>query len=130
MLTDPIADMLTRIRNAARVAHVEVDIPASKLKAAVAEVLKTEGYITDYAEAGEGVSKVIRIALKYMGGESVIAGLTRVSRPAQRVYVGAGEIPRVRGGFGTVILSTPSGVVSGKEAKKKNVGGEVLCVVW
>lgn len=130
MTSDPIADMLTRIRNACRVHHSEVTMPASRMKTQIADVLKREGYIDDYAVEGEGVQRIVRIALKYMGKTAVIEGVERVSKPSRRVYVGATNIPRVLGGFGITILSTPAGILTGKEAKAKNVGGELLCNVW
>lgn len=130
-LTDPIADMLTRIRNSLVARHDFTDIPASKVKAAVAEVLKKEGYIKDFeVKRDEGHPK-IRVHLAYGGKrEPMIQGLDRVSKPGLRVYTGSGEIPRVYGGLGIAIISTPQGVMTGKEARKKGVGGEVLCYVW
>jgi small subunit ribosomal protein S8 len=131
MITDPIADMLTRIRNALMARHDFTDVPASKLKIAVAEVLKKEGYIAGYEVRGDGPRKVLRIALAYVDGrEPAITGLQRVSKPGLRVYAGRGEIPRVYGGLGVAILSTPEGVMTGKEARRRGVGGEVLCFVW
>ena len=129
--SDPIADMLTRIRNAMMVRHAKVDIPASKLKADIARILKEEGYILNYKIADEGVRKTIKIYLKYTpANQPVITTIERVSRPGCRVYVGSNSIPRVLGGLGINILTTPQGVMTGKSAKKANVGGEVLCRVW
>jgi len=128
-VNDPIADMLTRIRNACKARHPEVSMPASKLKAAVAEVLKQNGYILDYRVDGD-VKKVLTIELKYHDGAPVIEGLRRISKPSRRVYVGADEIPRVLDGLGIAILSTSKGVMSDRAARRENVGGEVLCYVW
>lgn len=131
MMTDPIADMLTRIRNASLARHPYVDIPLSKLKVHVAEVLREEGYIRELSFHGEGVRRMLRVELKYFGKkEPVLNGIRRVSRPGLRVYRGAREIPRVFGGLGTAILSTPQGVVSSRKARRLNVGGEVLAEVW
>ncbi len=130
MLSDPIADMLTRIRNAAKAGQFTVAAPSSKMKVAIAEVLKSEGYITDYAVEGEGVEKNVVITLKYAGDEPVIEGSKRVSKPSCRIYCGANDIPRVRGGLGISILSTSTGVMSDRSARKANVGGEILCQVW
>ncbi len=130
MTTDPIADMLTRIRNAIRARHPKVDVPASRLKTEIARILKEEGYILNYKVAEEGARKTIKIYLKYQANQTpVISELERVSRPGCRVYVSSGEIPRVMGGLGVNILTTPRGVMSGREARKAGVGGEVLCQV-
>jgi len=130
MITDPISDMLTRIRNAIKARHPKVDIPASKLKTEVARILKEEGYILNYKVAEEGVKKVIKIYLKYQANtRPVITELDRVSRPGCRVYVGHDEIPRVVGGLGINILSTPKGVMTGRDAQKQGIGGEILCQV-
>jgi small subunit ribosomal protein S8 len=130
MTTDPIADMLTRIRNALVARHDYTDMPMSRMKLALAEVLKKEGYIKDFETDSDDHGK-IRVHLAYTGKrEPVISGLNRVSKPGLRVYTGSGEIPRVYGGLGIAILSTPQGVMTGKEARKRNVGGEVLCYVW
>jgi len=130
MVTDPIADMLTRIRNGIRARHQRVDMPASKLKVEVARILKEEGYISNYKASEEGKKKVLRVFLRYgTDGESVISSLERVSKPGRRVYVAVGEIPRVMGGLGVSILTTPRGVMTGKSARKAGVGGEVLCSV-
>ncbi len=131
MMTDPIADMLTRIRNGSRAKLEKVDIPSSKLKLEIAKILKDEGYIKNLKMVKDRRQGVIRVYLKYTDEElPVIQGLRRVSRPGNRVYVGNDRIPKVMGGLGTAILSTPKGVQSGKQAKKENVGGEVLCHVW
>ncbi|GBC83303.1 30S ribosomal protein S8 [bacterium HR10] len=131
MMTDPIADMLTRIRNAVRARHPRVDVPASKMKVEIARILKEEGYISNYKVMGEGAKKTLRLYLKYgPEGESPILNLERVSKPGRRIYVGAREIPRVLGGLGIAILSTPKGVMTGREARRRNVGGEVLCCVY
>ena len=130
-MTDPIADMLTRIRNAIAANHPRVDIPGSKLKMEVARILKEEGYINNFTTKGEGPKYVIRIFLRYDAkGASTITHLSRVSRPGRRVYVGAGEIPRVLGGYGVNIVSTSQGLMSGKAARKANVGGEILAEVY
>ncbi|MGQ9572659.1 MAG: 30S ribosomal protein S8 [Dehalococcoidia bacterium] len=131
MLTDPIADMLTRIRNALVAGHESVQVPASKTKIAIAEVLKREGFIRDLEVVRDGVKRTIRIELAYSGKkEPAISGLRRVSKPGLRVYVQKREIPRVYGGLGIAILSTPQGVMTGQEAWRRQVGGEVLCYVW
>ncbi len=131
MMTDPIADMLTRIRNAVRARHPRVDVPASKMKVEIARILKEEGYISNYKVMGEGAKKTLRLYLKYGPEEETpILNLERVSRPGRRIYVGAKEIPRVLGGLGIAILSTPKGIMTGREAHHRNVGGEVLCFVY
>jgi len=131
MMTDPIADMLTRIRNAVRAHHSRVDVPASRMKVEIARILKEEGYISNYKIMGEGVKKTLRLYLKYgPEGESPIMNLERISRPGRRIYVGAKEIPRVLGGLGIAILSTPKGIMTGRDARRHNVGGEVLCYVY
>jgi small subunit ribosomal protein S8 len=136
-MTDPIADMLTRIRNAAAARHTRVDVPASTLKVEIARILEAEGYIAGYklvareTEGGAATTSVIRIALKYgPRGERVISGIERVSRPGRRVYFGRTDVPSVLGGLGTSILTTSRGVMTGREAVKAGVGGEVLCNVW
>jgi len=135
-MTDPIADMLTRIRNATIARHARVDVPASTLKLEIARILEHEGYIQSFklvdpaADAG-GVQKTIRIALKYgPRGERVITGIERVSRPGRRVYFGRTDVPTVLGGLGTSILTTSRGVMTGRDARRQGVGGEVLCNVW
>lgn len=131
MVTDPIADMLTRIRNALVARHDYTDVPASRLKEAIAKVLEKEGYIGGFEVRSEGSHRVIRIRLAYgQSREPAILGIERVSKPGLRVYAGRGEIPRVYGGLGIAILSTPEGVMTGKEARRRGVGGEVLCYVW
>lgn len=130
-MTDPIADMLTRIRNAIAANHTRVDIPGSKLKLEVARILKEEGYINNFITRGEGIKFSIRIFLRYDAkGTSSITHLSRVSRPGRRVYVGALEIPRVLGGYGINIVSTSRGLMSGKKARKEKVGGEILAEVY
>jgi small subunit ribosomal protein S8 len=131
-ITDPIADMLTRIRNAIMARHDSVLIPASKTKISIAHILKEEGFITDYEVVkGDTPQRVIKIQLKYTGKkEPILTGLKRVSKPGLRVYVGKGEIPRIYEGLGITILSTPSGVMTGRQAWRKGVGGEVLCYIW
>ena len=131
VITDPIADMLTRIRNANTANHETVDIPASRMKRAVAEILKEEGFIRNIDVLEEGPQGVIRVTLKYgPEKEKVITNLRRISRPGLRVYTGRGEIPRVLGGLGLVIMSTSKGIMSGKRAKREGCGGEVLAYVW
>lgn len=130
-MTDPIADMLTRIRNAIAAGHQRVDIPGSKLKMEVARILKEEGYINSYQSKGEGVKYMIRINLRYDArGTSSITHLSRVSRPGRRVYVGSEEIPKVLGGYGVNIVSTSKGLMSGRQARKEHVGGEILAEVY
>jgi small subunit ribosomal protein S8 len=131
MLTDPIADYLTRIRNALSSGHDEVEIPASRLKVEMSRILKEQGYIRDYSRGPARVGEAIRIDLKYTDDRRpVIAGLERISRPGRRRYVDHTEVPRVHGGTGTAILSTSVGVMTGHEAKAKGVGGEVVAYVW
>lgn len=130
VMTDPIADMLTRIRNANRQRHDDVSIPSSKLKIEIAEILKKEGFIKGYKVEGEGVTKNINIALKYRGNDRVITDLKRISKPGLRVYAKVNEIPKVLNGLGIVILSTSKGVMTDKEARAAQVGGEVLAYVW
>ena len=133
-MTDPIADMLTRIRNAVHARHQRVDVPASTFKVEIAKILEREGYIQNFKlvdEAEDQKTKVIRLALKYgPRGENVITGLARVSRPGRRVYFGRDDVPRVMGGLGTSILTTSRGVMTGQDAVKAGVGGEVLCNIW
>ncbi len=129
MTTDVIADMLTRIRNALRARQPKVDVPASRLKTEIARVLKEEGYILNYKVAEEGARKTIKIYLKYHNGRPVITELKRVSRPGCRIYVSRDEIKPVLGGMGISILSTPKGVMTGRQARREGVGGELLCVV-
>jgi small subunit ribosomal protein S8 len=137
-MTDPISDMLTRLRNAVSAKHTRVDLPASKLKAEIARILQDEGYIQGYRlveeppeRAGRQPRQMIRVFLKYgPHGEKVITGLERISRPGRRVYLGVEDVPNVLGGLGTSILTTSRGVMTGRAARKAGVGGEVLCNVW
>jgi small subunit ribosomal protein S8 len=128
-MNDPISDMLTRIRNANRALLPAVDVPHSKLKESLAGILKREGYIHDFAVEGQ-IPKTIKLKLKYQGKKSVIEGLRRISTPGLRRYVGSTDIPRVRGGLGVSVLSTSEGIMTGNQARKKNIGGELLCYVW
>ena len=131
MTSDPIADMLTRIRNGLKARHPKVDVPASRLKVDIARILKEEGYIANFKMTEEGARKLVRIYLKYTPENSpVISNIERVSRPGCRVYVGRREIPRVLGGLGVNILTTPRGVMTGRKAHREGVGGEILCQVW
>ena len=131
MKSDPVADMLTRIRNASRAEHEKVDIPASKLKVRLAEVLKDEGFIKNFRVLEDKKQGVLRVYLKYgPGNEKIITGLVRVSTPGRRVYVGHDKIPSILGGMGVAVLSTPRGVVTDREARKQKLGGEVLAYVW
>ena len=131
-MSDPIADMLTRIRNANTAKHDTVDVPASKMKLAIAEILLNEGYIRKYDVVEDGAFKTIRITLKYGEdkNEKIITGLKRISKPGLRVYAGKDELPKVLGGLGIAIISTNNGVITDKEARKAGVGGEVLAFVW
>jgi len=129
-MNDPIADMLTRLRNAAGASKSELSMPYSKLKSEVAKILKKEGYISDYELDTAGKHPQLKIRTKSLNKTSAITGLKRVSRPGLRRYVGAGEIPRVLGGMGIAVLSTPRGILSGHEARKQNVGGELLAYIW
>jgi small subunit ribosomal protein S8 len=131
MTADPIADMLTRLRNALSARHAKVDVPASRLKMEIARILKEEGYVLNYKMTEDGAKRSIRIYLKYTAASSpVISKIERVSRPGCRVYVGSKDIPRILGGLGINILTTPKGVMTGSGARKEGVGGEVLCQVW
>ena len=130
-LTDPVADFLTRIRNSIRARHQKLDVPASKLKAEIARILKDEGYIANFKATEENGQKIIRVYLKYStNNEAAIRDLQRVSRPGCRVYVGRDEIRRVQGGLGISIMTTPKGVMTGRQARREGVGGEILCEVW
>lgn len=129
-ITDPIADMLTRIRNANTAKHPTVDVPASNMKKAIAQILLDEGYIKNFQLIDDGTQGVIRITLKYNGNEKVISGLRRVSKPGLRVYAGADELPRVLRGLGIAIVSTSKGVMTDKAAREQHIGGEVLAFVW
>ena len=128
-MQDPISDMLTRIRNAQLRNKIEVSIPWSKIKEAIAKVLHEEGYIANYSVSGEGVAKVVVVELKYFEGRGVIEMIKRVSRPSLRVYKGVAELPKVRNGLGEAIISTAKGVMTARQAKSVNLGGEVLCYV-
>jgi small subunit ribosomal protein S8 len=131
MLTDPIADYLTRVRNALAAQHSDVEVPASRLKKEITRILEQQGYITGFAVEPGAVGEVIQIKLKYTDGRrSVISGLERVSRPGRRRYAAHEQIPRVMGGMGTAILSTSTGVMTGHEARRQGVGGEVVAFVW
>jgi small subunit ribosomal protein S8 len=135
-ITDPIADMLTRVRNASAARHLEVTMPASNLKVAIAQILKDEGFIMDFNSDQDGTIRTLRIQLKYIGSSSggskkaVISGLKRVSKPGLRIYAKKTEIPKVMNGLGIAILSTPKGVMSGRQAWRAGVGGEILAYVW
>jgi small subunit ribosomal protein S8 len=130
-LTDPVADFLTRIRNSIRARHQKLDVPASKLKAEIARILKEEGYIANFKATEEDGHPVLRVYLKYgNNNEAAIRDLRRVSRPGCRVYIGRDEIKRVQGGLGISILTTPRGVMTGRQARREGVGGELLCEVW
>ena len=130
-MTDPIADLLTRIRNGAHARKEQVDVPWSKLKVQVVEVLTAEGFLKEHSVIEQGGHRVLRVWLKYDSqNRPVITGLKRVSRPSLRIYVGSGEIPAIRGGLGTNILSTPAGILTDREARKRNIGGELMCAVW
>ena len=130
MVTDPIADMLTRIRNANIMRYKEVEIPSSKMKLEIAKILKNEGFINDYKIKKNNVQDIIVLSLKYVDKERVITGLKRISKPGLRVYTNSNEIPKVLNGLGIAIISTSQGVMSGKSAKEANLGGEVLAYVW
>jgi len=131
MMTDPIADMLTRIRNGNNAKHDSVDVPASNIKKELAQILTSEGFIKGYDVIEDGKQGIIRIDLKYgKNSEKVISGIKRISKPGLKVYVKSNEIPRVLGGLGIAVLSTSKGIMTDKEARKENVGGEVICYVW
>ena len=130
MVNDPIADMLTRIRNAIMAHHDSVQVPASRIKLAIAKILKDEGFVADYTVLKGKPERIIKISLKYINGRPAIAGLERASKPGLRLYVGGHEIPRVYGGLGITVLSTSKGVMIGEEAWHKNIGGELLCYIW
>jgi small subunit ribosomal protein S8 len=129
-MTDPIADMLTRVRNASTRRFETVDIPASKLKVSLAQVLKDEGFIRDFKQVSDDKQGMLRVFLKYERGRGVIVGIKRVSKPGRRIYVRSDEIPPVLGGLGVSILSTSRGVMTDRQARRGNVGGELLCTVW
>ena len=128
-MTDPVSDMLTRIRNGQKARKVSVSMPASTVKVAVASVLKDEGYITDFASSGEGATKTLNVELKYFEGAPVIEKVQRVSKPGLRIYRGKDDLPKVLGGLGIAIVSTSAGVMSDRQARKQGIGGEVICVV-
>ncbi len=128
-MNDPISDLLTRLRNANRALLPTVEVPHSKMKENIVGILKREGYVSDYAVEGK-LRRTIKVRLKYQGKKSVIEGLQRVSTPGLRRYVGATDIPRVRGGLGVAVVSTSEGLMTGAQARKKNIGGELLCYVW
>lgn len=130
VMTDPIADMLTRIRNANQERHETVNVPGSKIKVRIAEILKEEGFIKDFTIEEDGVKKTIVITLKYNGNERVITGLKRISKPGLRIYAKVDEVPKVLNGLGIAILSTSKGVITDKEARAQKVGGEVIAYVW
>lgn len=129
-MTDPIADFLTRIRNASTAGHRSVDIPASKLKEGLANILKDQGFIEDFERINDGPQGTIRLKLRYVDGAPAVLGLRRVSRPGLRRYATVMELPRVRNGLGIAVISTSHGLMTDKEARRRNVGGEVLCFVW
>lgn len=130
-MTDPIADLLTRVRNANMVNHEKVELPASKMKKAIADIFKSEGYVKDCELIDDGKQGIIRIYLKYGANkEKVITGLKRISKPGLRVYAKKDEIPRVLGGLGTAVISTSQGIMTDKEARKQGLGGEVICYIW
>ncbi len=130
-MSDPLADLLTRIRNAQMAGHESVEVPHSKLKAAVVSILEKEGYIAGCVEEGSGVDKKLRIVLKYdENRQGIISGISRVSRPGRRIYVKSGNIPKVMSGFGIGIISTSAGVITDRDARSRGVGGEFLCKVW
>ena len=130
MMTDPIADMLTRIRNAVKVRKPDLALPYSRMKLSIAQILVQKGFISAVETHGEGLKKQLRLVLTYDGRESTIHGVSRVSTPGRRIYVGYKDIPQVRSGYGVAILSTPSGIMSGAQARKQKVGGELLCEVF
>jgi small subunit ribosomal protein S8 len=130
MLTDPIADMLTRIRNAIQIKAEKVDIPISKMKLEMAKIMKEEGFIRAYKILKDKKQGVLRIILKYLDNGSVISGLKRISKPGQRVYVSRDEIPMVMGGLGIAIITTSKGILSDKVCRREGIGGEVLCYIW
>ena len=130
MNTDPIADYLTRIRNAARAKKVRVQIPSSKLKVSLAEILKTHGYIIDYQILDDNKQKKINMVLKYKNGIPAITGLKRISKPGLRIYKSADQLPSVLNGLGTAVISTPKGLLTDKEARKQLIGGEIVCYIW
>lgn len=129
-VTDTIADFLTRIRNASAAKHKSVDVPASNLKVAIAEILKDQGFIQDFSKSEDGKQGVLSLKLRYYYGQPVIREIHRVSKPGRRIYAPVERLPRVRNGLGVAIISTPRGVMTDKQARRENVGGEVLCTIW
>ena len=131
MVTDPVSDMLTRIRNANQALHEKVSMPASKLKEEIARILAAEGYIEGYEVSGSGARRTMAVTLRYGANrQRVIEGLRRISAPGRRVYVGAGELPRVQGGLGVAVISTSQGLLADREARRRKLGGEIVCEVW
>jgi small subunit ribosomal protein S8 len=130
MVTDPISDMLTRIRNALQIRAEKVDIPASRMKVEIARILKEEGFIKTYKILKDKRQGILRIVPRYVESESVISGLKRISKPGRRIYVGSNEIPKVMGGVGIAILTTSKGIISDKTSRREGVGGEIICHVW
>lgn len=130
MMTDPIADMLTRIRNASLIRAEKVDVPASRIKLEIAKILKEEGFIRAYKILKDKRQGILRLTLKYIKNDNAISGLRRISKPGRRVYVGSRAIPRVMGGVGIAILTTPQGILSDKSCRLQSIGGEVLCYIW
>lgn len=130
-VTDPVADMLTRIRNASSAHHPSVEMPSSRLKRNIAQILKEQGFISDFEAVKDAKFPTVRLHLRYTGRrEPVISGIKRISKPGQRIYRGASEMPRVRGGLGIAVVSTPKGLMTERQARRNNVGGEILCFVW
>lgn len=129
-ITDPISDLIVRIKNANARKHKTVEIPFSNKKEAIVKLIQSEGYISSYSVEGEGINKKLVVALKYKGSQSAIIGIKRVSKPGLKVYVKSSEIPTILSGYGTVIISTSKGLMTGKEAKKENVGGEIVAYIW
>jgi small subunit ribosomal protein S8 len=129
-MTDPIADMLTRIRNAIHSGHDKVDVPASTLKVNIAGILKEEGFINNYRIIKDGKQGIIRITLRYVDGKSILKNLKRISKPGRRIYAGKDDIPVIRGGLGIAIVSTSRGVMTDAKAREMGVGGEIICAVW
>jgi small subunit ribosomal protein S8 len=131
MMTDPVADMLTRIRNASQALHESVSMPSSKFKEEVARILAAEGYVAGYQVHTEGAKKTLEVTLKYGSDrQRIISGLRRVSKPGRRVYAGAGELPRTQGGLGVTVVSTSQGLLADREARRRRLGGEIVCEVW
>lgn len=129
-MTDPIADMLNRIRNAQAVNHITVKVPYSKAKNSIAKILKEKGFINDFSVKQKKQEKLLDIVLKYINGEPMVSGMKKISKPGQRIYTPVSKIQRVRGGYGIMIVSTSQGIMTGQEARKNNTGGEIICKVW